>query len=538
VLGAVSILAFTLDPWSHGKHAWFGSIALLLYTAYAVVAAIRAWTANAFTRWWPLVSHGLDLGSALILVRFTEGSTSPFFVYLLFPLFPAALRWRWRGTLWTGLLVLIGFVGIGVQDVMVLHDPDFQLNTMLLRTVYIFVLAIILGSVEIYEEQSRRAIVKIATWAGPVTTDEDEFFTNLLDHVADSLEAPRVVLFWRERGAAETNVVEWAADDVRVSTDDMSTWRSALAQEIRDTHFLCDDAGAALPKVLYTSPTGLERWRGAPVSYTLRTRFSMRSLLSLRLHASGVAGRLFVLDKRHLTGDDLMLGALVAQQVESSLEHRCTLERLRDVAATEERVRVARDVHDDVLQSMTALSLGLETVARLIERTPARAREWLAELQSRLGNDQRSLRTAVGGLKRRGAAPSQVAVQLSELVAELEQEWGLPVKLNLQLRGVTVPDSIGHEIRQIVREAVVNAARHARASGVSVDVRGGHNEALITVTDDGRGFPFHGHYDDADRRRLRVGPVVLAERVEALGGSLAIESSNAGARLDIRIPLV
>jgi signal transduction histidine kinase len=187
---------------------------------------------------------------------------------------------------------------------------------------------------------------------------------------------------------------------------------------------------------------------------------------------------------------------------------------------------------------MAALSLGLETVARLIEGTPERAREWLTELQVRLSHDQRALRASIQALKRGSGAPSRLAWHLITLVETLEQEWGLPVKLDLRLEeDLAVPDAIAREIRLIVREGIVNAARHARASAVYVAVSGTRGEVSINIEDDGRGFPFTGTYDDAERRRLALGPVVLAERVDALGGELAIVSSTTGARLEIGIPL-
>jgi signal transduction histidine kinase len=388
-----------------------------------------------------------------------------------------------------------------------------------------------------HEEQSRRAIVKLATWAAPAAPDDDEFHVDLLGHVADTMKAPRVVLVWRSSEATTMTVAEWAANEVKESNEYMTAWVTALAPQVRDAHFLCASVKAAHPRVMYTVPSGLRRWRGAPVSDALRARLSTSSILSFRLQADGIVGRLFVLDKPRLTIDDLMLGALVAQQVENSLEHRASLERLRDAAVIAERNRVARDVHDDVLQSMSALSLGLETVLRLMERAPERAREWLSELQERLSTDQRSLRESIQGLKRRVGAPPQLSRQLSELVGSLGQEWSLPVKLDQRLGDLVVPDSIGREIRLIVREASVNAARHARASTVYVTVRSTPDNLLITVDDDGRGFPFAGHYDDAQRRQLGIGPKVLGERVEALGGALALVSSTAGARLDIRVPL-
>ena len=88
----------------------------------------------------------------------------------------------------------------------------------------------------------------------------------------------------------------------------------------------------------------------------------------------------------------------------------------------------------------------------------------------------------------------------------------------------------------IVREAVVNAARHAGASEVCVKVARANRDVQVVVTDNGRGFPFHGEYDHAALTTLQLGPVMLKERVTSLGGTMAIRSTSAGARIDIRLP--
>ena len=535
LMAVLSFLVLYLDgPDREYRQFAFGAVTLM--AGYAVVMAIHAARADAFTRWWPLALHAVDIGAALILVRFTGASMSPFYVALLFPLLPGTLRWRWPGMIATLVFVLGGFLSIGIfQEQVGLDDARF--NVLMLRGAYVCALGLILGFMEAYEQRSRLAIARAAAWSGATPGDEDEFLSRLLRYVAETLEAPRVLLVWRPSGAGFMDVVEWGGAGLRRGTETVSLWATALARPVREADFVCADVNAAVPETMYTSANGLQRWRGAPATGALSARFAMQSVLSLRLYASGVSGRLFVLDKPQLTGDELVLGALVAHEVETTLEYHSMLKRLQDAAASEARLRVARDVHDDVLQAMTGISLGLETVGRLIEQAPARAREHLAELQSRLGSDQRSLRTAVTGLKRRSAPAAQLAAQLAELAGDVEQEWGLAVKLESELRGVVVSDAAAHEIRQIVREAVVNAAKHAHASAVSIDIRRENEQLHLAVTDDGHGFPFHGKYSDADRRRLRVGPVVLAERVDALGGSLGIDSSSSGARLDIRIPL-
>ena len=313
LLASVSVLALSLDPSEPSDYARFTYGTVLVYAGYALLTAIHAWTADAFTRWWPMSTHVLDVASALVVVALTDGSTSPFFGFLLFPLLPAALRWRWRGTLCTALIITVGFVGIALQEVMVLRDPRFALNALILGIVYIAVLAIVLGYMGAYEEQSRRAIVKLATWAAPAAPDDDEFHVDLLGHVADTMKAPRVLLVWRSSEATTMTAAEWVDHEVKESTEDMTAWATALAPQISDTHFLCASVKAALPRVMYTAPSGLQRWRGAPVSDTFRARLSTGSILSFRLQADGIVGRLFVLDKRRLTIDDLMLGALVAQ---------------------------------------------------------------------------------------------------------------------------------------------------------------------------------------------------------------------------------
>ena len=101
-------------------------------------------------------------------------------------------EWAQAQNAW--LAITVGFVGIALQEVMVLHDPRFALNGVILAIAYVVVLAIVLGYMSAYEEQSRRAIVRLATWAAPAAPDDDEFHVDLLGHVADTMKAPRVVL--------------------------------------------------------------------------------------------------------------------------------------------------------------------------------------------------------------------------------------------------------------------------------------------------------------------------------------------------------
>jgi signal transduction histidine kinase len=114
--------------------------------------------------------------------------------------------------------------------------------------------------------------------------------------------------------------------------------------------------------------------------------------------------------------------------------------------------------------------------------------------------------------------------------------WGLQVELLVEDLGAGIADSLAYEISHIVQEALVNAARHADASQVRVALRRQDGQVRITVADNGHGFAFHGHYDHATLTSLQLGPVLLKQRVEALGGMLEIDSTNDGAHLEIALP--
>lgn len=84
---------------------------------------------------------------------------------------------------------------------------------------------------------------------------------------------------------------------------------------------------------------------------------------------------------------------------------------------------------------------------------------------------------------------------------------------------------------------MINAARHARATAVRVEIGSLDSQLSVAVSDNGRGFNFRGHYNLAALNALNVGPVMLKERVASLGGAMAIDSTDCGARVEIYLPL-
>ena len=293
--------------------------------------------------------------------------------------------------------------------------------------------------------------------------------------------------------------------------------------------------------VLYASPAGLRRWRGSPLHPILQAWFGMNAVLSVRLRGETLKGRLFALDKPGMTSDDMVLGGIVARLVAGSMDNFFMLQGLQEAAVTEERVRLARDLHDGLLQSLAGAALQLEAVRRLLEEEPKAAREPLLEIQHLIAAHQRDLRSLIQELKPSALGPPEVQSSLSErldeLVNRIERHWGLRVELKTHNLGARISKALADEIYHIAHEALINAARHAHASVARLEVGAQDNELQIIVADNGTGFPFRGHYDYAALIDRELGPVMLKERIASVGGSLSINSTESGSRLDITLPL-
>jgi signal transduction histidine kinase len=101
-----------------------------------------------------------------------------------------------------------------------------------------------------------------------------------------------------------------------------------------------------------------------------------------------------------------------------------------------------------------------------------------------------------------------------------------------------LPWAAAHEIYFIVHEALINAARHAKASAIHAEITSDRDKMRIVVADNGCGFPFHGRHDLAALTKMNLGPVTLRERVASLGGDLTIESCKTSASLEIALPTI
>ena len=209
-----------------------------------------------------------------------------------------------------------------------------------------------------------------------------------------------------------------------------------------------------------------------------------------------------------------------------------------ELASEAERQRIAADFHDGPLQSFVGMQMRLEVLKKLLERDPQAAAEELASLQQLCTSQTAELRAFVRGMRPVEVDGAGLLPSIRKLVAGFEKESGFAATM---LDG-RVPPGIDHdtalEVLQVVREALHNAQKHARASHVTVGVTEENGTLELCIEDDGQGFPFSGAFTLEELENLRLGPLSIRRRVRNLGGDLTLESRpGSGSTLRVRVPV-
>lgn len=213
-------------------------------------------------------------------------------------------------------------------------------------------------------------------------------------------------------------------------------------------------------------------------------------------------------------------------------ENRALAAHARQVQEQERR-RMARDIHDDMGQYLTAIRLDARSLSKL--ENPI-----VASRAERIGQHAEHVQKAIGDLLHRLRPVALDEYGLIDAVRHLVQEWkkqypGISCRCILDDKCSNLPDNINLTAYRIVQEALTNISRHAEATTVSVTInfRSENKTALeVKVEDNGKGLS--SPYPD----RRGFGLAAMRERVTAVGGSFDLQSTaDTGVRISVILPL-
>jgi two-component system, NarL family, sensor histidine kinase DevS len=218
-----------------------------------------------------------------------------------------------------------------------------------------------------------------------------------------------------------------------------------------------------------------------------------------------------------------------AEQASVALDVNRSRRDAERVAILEDRERIAKDLHDGIIQSLFAVGMGLQGTAATVPGTDAEAR--LEGAVKEIDRVIRDLRNYIFGLRPGLLADRQLDQALGALAREVSERSGLKVVLEVDSAVAAELSPKATELLHLTREALSNVQRHADASECVLSLQRSGTEAVLNVRDNGRGF-------DISAVRLGQGIANMRDRVKRLGGRVRVVTApGKGTRLRVVIPL-
>lgn len=539
MLAGVSLLALGLDAPGPASLAPPAYVVVALYAAWAVLVAVFAWRSRSDSEVVPLVCHGVDIAYFTLLVLLAGAwAYSPYLLSLVLVLTAATVRWRQAGIVWTGLLLLVALLAASLYAAGS-TAADFEPKQFIIQLTQLAFVAVMFGCLGAFQYRLRSRLSALSSRSTLVPTDLEEALRASLEHVIQTLDATGAVLAWERPGQSWLSIAASTHGSLGLHRMPREGTERLAPLELEDTSFLASSTPTHDGRFRIVQSGGSSLRRRDPVPGWIRNRFHPVHTLSAPVRGSVVAGRLFALDPRDSTSDDIAPGEGLARQLGTCLDELVMFELAHLSELAEERVQLARELHDGVINSLAAGVTCLASVRDRIDELPVEVSRAIGEVEELLESEQKELWDIVASMQP-GSDGNWTGRPLEErldgLRLRLRRHWRMDVQIDQRVPGADIVDSLSQEIFRILREALVDAAQHGHASRAKVVLETVDGELRLAVHDDGRGptFPNRGEY--AEPARSGLGPYRLGQRVAALGGRLETDSKLAGERLAIRFP--
>ncbi len=544
VLAVLALVAFSMETPEPAKFTHLVYILLVIWVAHSL--AIFAYVSNRpVTPLFLRVLHAGDIIWPTLITAFSHGSSSPFVPMYSFAMISAGFRWGFPEALLTSLA---GGIVLEIEALFLRGTAwgEFESNRVLMRSAYLLVIGYLIGTLGENEKERRAESAVVTRLLHSARTEHsmtavlqivfEEFFSlfggSRIFLVAQDLSTDQVYL-WQMPPPEEGDTRPYSKEIV---SDDRLVY---LLPDYSAT-FFCNQSSPTQIEILTLSPKAQPRVVTGQIPSLPFLPEDTRSLLAVTAPL-GHAWRLRLLVPNACMGrnilEELTFANSLFEQASTAIYGGYLMRRLRARASAIERARVARELHDGVVQSLISAEMRADILRRRAEKEhPAIAPE-IGSLQNLLRIQVSELRELMQQLKPVEVEPDQLLDHLAEQVDRFRRDSGISARFVSTAEEVHLSTHACREILLIVREALVNIRKHAKAEDVLVTFGRHDGYWRLCVSDDGVGFGFEGTLAGVELMKSARGPAIIKERVANLGGELFIHSQlSRGSQLLIKLP--
>ncbi|HET7708299.1 MAG TPA: histidine kinase [Sphingomicrobium sp.] len=519
MLAVFYAIAVGIDVTQPARAPVFAYSLLASYLVFAAAVVGVTWR-----NWWLDAkltgpSHGIDIVVFTALVFVTAGYTSPFFIFFVFLLLSAAIRWGWRETALTALLLVLLYFSTGF--VAATSGVNFELYRFIIRTGHLVTLSLLLIWFGLNQWRSRFYTPAPELLAAP-SLDQLPLETSL-KAAAKTLRAAAGILVWRPRASAEATVCILREGDVAAVKAPPAIVGEGLARpflyDIARNRGLTRDEKHNLvrlfPRVVFDLPAAAE--------------LGLSEGLAVPIATGTGAGMLFLEGMADLSTDHIDLGQQLADDVVAHIQRHALLKAAAESAESRSRLSLARDLHDSIVQFLAGSAFRLEAMKRSAASGRTVEPE-LSELKELTLLEQGELRSFIAALRSGSDVPmADLLKDIEALSARLARQWAIDCTFTSRSLDMTVPTSLNLNVHQLVREAVANAVRHAGATKVQIALHAAADSVRLEIVNNGKAFKGLARPVDM--------PQSLRERAEQAGGTIELSRGMGVTKFAVTLPL-
>ncbi len=558
LLAVASLFAVWIDPTEprHYSTVVYGLLAVFVFESVGVLALVR--TQRNSSPQFRLAVHSLDILWPALIAIFTAGSNSPFYLFYIFVLLEAAYRWGLQATLLTalvstGLFISQAFFTLANGLTLpTLFRGSYDLNAFVMRGVYLLIMGYLLGYLGEEEKQLREesaSIAKVMTKAraeAGIRGTLEAVFEEILG-LFRSRQAALAVLdhksgrayLWNAHQKAAGEKISLSTRELRAQQGEKDLFETPghvwfarrdpkSADPLKYQIYALDEDGRRLfdetwsPPAALTGDQKVRKFLGARTLYADEWS-SVMLLFAPRLRSSPEAAVRFL---RNLS-----------LQLSPAIHTAFLTTRLRTRAGALERARVARELHDGVIQSLIGLEMEVDVLRRQRDASPAAVVDRLSHIQRILRQEVLNLRELMQQMKPVDIRPTQLLDFIVTMVDKFQRDTGISSRFVSTLQEISLPPRVCAQLARIVQEALANARKHSGARKVLVQMGQQDGRFRLAIDDDGQGFDFSGRLTLTELDAIRKGPLAIKERVRTIGAELVVESvPGEGTRLEVSLP--
>jgi signal transduction histidine kinase len=538
LLAASALIIILIDPTEPDRFVFETHAVLILYTVYSLYVFLSVQFGK---RLPPIVQHHswwIDTGSYLVLVSLSSGTNSIFFFFFFFAVLTAAFARGFRTGFAVSAVSAIGFWFVALFTTP--GETNFNLSRFLLRPLSLLVLGYLMSRWGGYENRSVRRL-ELLRQIGTVSNPRfgiNRTITVNLELIRAFYDADACLFVVNEPGS-----------------ETLYAYHSGGLHTSQYPNSLRTDSALG-SKLLSPGEDLAALFSGHPLSFTRQLKFRVFDCVTRKFVAAQPApfvdlfealetksllttpiyyrkqsiGRVFVYSNRVNVFDSSDIPFLL-QTVDYFIpivENIRLVDRMASDAAEQERKRIARDIHDSIIQPYIGLQIGIESLLHYAEGDglvdgPLSSR--IHRLKQIADQGIEDLRNYVHGLTEAAARRTAFRDSLHRFAEKFTDGTGINVELNYA-PGLSVRDRLAAEAFQIVAEAMSNVRKHTYS-----DV------AVVNLTSEGQNLIIEIANKNDGGDHFEFTPKSIASRADSLGGECNVLNLNDTTSVRVSIPM-